>query len=163
VLKYAPQVTETLSFTLRAVSRYRPHDAYPWKNELRAEAVLAAPGGFFLKGCAAACRSAGLSWLTYVEPGYKIESEKLKWSLYLRGTAFVVDNWEDRIYIYERDIQGAFSVPAYYGRGCSLSAVTSLKFKKFTFGARAYATAYPGMAGTKPPKSGLKAQLQITF
>ena len=163
VAKYAPQVTETLSVLLRAVTRYRPQDTYAWRNELRAEATLSALNGFSLKGCASFCKSAGFAWLTYAEPGYKIESDKLKWSIYLRGTAFVVDKWEDRIYIYERDIQGAFSVPAYYGRGWSLSAVTSLKVRRFTFGARAYVTAYPGMAGTKPPKSGLKAQLQMTF
>jgi hypothetical protein len=116
-----------------------------------------------LKGCAAACHSAGLSWLAYVEPGYKIETDRLRWSLYLRGTAFVVDDWEDRIYIYERDIRGAFSVPAYYGRGCSLSAVTSLKVRKVTLGARAFATAYPGMAEKKPGKAGLKFQCMLTF
>ena len=163
VLKYSPQLTEALSFTFRAVSRYRPHDTYPWRNELRAEGLLASSGGLSLKGCASFCRSAGFAWLTYLEPGYKIETDSLRWSVYLRGTAFVVDDWEDRIYIYERDIQGAFSVPAYYGRGCSLSAVTSLKIKSFTFGARVYATAYPGMAEKKPGKAGLKLQCMFTF
>ena len=163
VLKYAPQLTEAISFTFRAVSRYRPHDTYPWRNELRAEGLLASSGGLSLKGCASFCRSAGFAWLTYLEPGYKIETDSLRWSVYLRGTAFVVDDWEDRIYIYERDIQGAFSVPAYYGRGCSLSVVTSLKIKSFTFGARVYATAYPGMAEKKPGKAGLKLQCMFTF
>ena len=163
VAKYAPQVTETLSVTLRAVTRYRPQDSYRWRNELRAEAILTASGGLSLKGCASFCKSAGFAWLTYAEPGYKVESDNLKWSFYLRGTAFVVDKWEDRLYIYERDIQGAFSVPAYYGRGCSLSAVTSLKVRRFTFGARAYATAYPGMAEKKPGKTGLKLQCMVTF
>lgn len=163
VAKYTPQVTESLSVVLRAVTRYRPQDTFAWRNELRAETTLSALNGFSLKGCASFCKSAGFAWLTYVEPGYKIESDKLRWSVYLRGTAFVVDKWEDRIYIYERDIQGAFSVPAYYGRGCSLSAVASLKIKKFTLGARAYATAYPGMSGAKPSKSGLKYQIQMTF
>jgi len=163
VLKYSPQLTEALSFTFRAVSRYRPHDTYPWRNELRAEGLLASSGGLSLKGCASFCRSAGFAWLTYLEPGYKIETDSLRWSVYLRGTAFVVDDWEDRIYIYERDIQGAFSVPAYYGRGCSLSVVTSLKIKSFTFGARVYATAYPGMAEKKPGKAGLKLQCMFTF
>ena len=163
VLKYVPQVTEAISLAVRAVSRYRPQDTYPWRSELRAEAVLASPGGLSLKGSASFCRTAGFAWLTYLEPGYKIETDRLRWSVYLRGTAFVVDDWEDRIYIYERDIQGAFSVPAYYGRGCSLSAVTSLKIRKFTIGARAYATAYPGMAEKKPGKAGLKFQCMFTF
>ena len=163
VLKYAPQVTDHLSLAVRAVSRYRPQDTWPWRSELRAEAVLTASGGLSLKGCASFCKSEGFAWLACLEPGYSLETESLRWAVYLRGTAFVVDSWEDRIYIYERDIQGAFSVPAYYGRGCSLSAVTSLKIKKFTLGARAYATAYPGMAGKKPGKAGLKLQCMFTF
>ena len=163
VLKYAPQVTEALSLTFRALSRYRPQDTWPWRNELRSEAVLTSPRGLSLKGCAAFCRSEGFAWLTYLEPGYSLESDALRWSIYLRGTAFVIDSWEDRIYIYERDIQGAFSVPAYYGRGCSVSAVTSLKIRKFTLGARVHATAYPGMAQKKPGKAGLKLQCMFTF
>ena len=163
VLKYAPQVTESLSLVVRAVSRYRPQDTWSWRNELRMEAVLAASGGLSLKGCASFCRSEGFAWLTFLEPGFSLETDSLRWSIYLRGTAFVVDSWEDRIYIYERDIQGAFSVPAYYGRGCSISAVTALKIKKFTIGARAYVTAYPGMAQKKPGKTGLKLQCMFTF
>ncbi len=163
VLKYAPQVTDHLSLAVRAVSRYRPQDTCPWRSELRVEAVLSVPGGLSLKGCASSCKSEGFAWLTYLEPGYTLETDSFRWAVHLRGTAFVVDSWEDRIYIYERDIQGAFSVPAYYGRGCSLSIVTSLKIKKFTLGARAYATAYPGMAEKKPGKAGLKLQCMLTF
>lgn len=163
IVKYAPQVTDVLSLAFRAVSRFRPQDPYPWRNELRAEAVLTAAGGFSVKGCASACHNAGFSWLTYIEPGYLFERDGLKWSVYLRGTAFKVDKWEDRIYVYERDIQGAFSVPAYYGRGCSLSAVAAVKRRHFTFGARVFMTAYPGMGGKKPGRTGLKLQCMIRF
>jgi hypothetical protein len=162
VAKYSPQVSEHLSLTLRAVSRLRPSDANPWRNEIRAEATLAA-GRLSLKGCAVACRCADLSWLAYLEGGYVSESSGRKTSLYLRGTAFKVDRWEDRIYIYERDVPGAFSVPAYYGRGCSVSAVASVKRRQLSLHARAFATAYPGMAGAKPPKAALKLQLQLSF
>ena len=163
IVKYAPQVTEALSLAFRAVSRYRPMDPYPWRKELRAEAMMTSPGGFSVKGDASFCHNVELSWLTYVEPGYLFEREGLKWSVYLRGTAFKVDRWEDRIYVYERDIQGAFSVPAYYGRGCSLSAVATVKRRHFTLGARAFATAYPGMGGKKPGKTGLRLQCLFTF
>jgi hypothetical protein len=163
IVKYAPQVTEALSLAFRAVSRYRPMDPYPWRKELRAEAMMTSPRGFSVKGDASFCHNVELSWLTYVEPGYLFEREGLKWSVYLRGTAFKVDRWEDRIYVYERDIQGAFSVPAYYGRGCSLSAVATVKRRHFTLGARAFATAYPGMGGKKPGKTGLRLQCLFTF
>jgi len=163
VAKFAPAFSEILTGNFRAVSRFRPQDAHPWRNELRAELVLTAPSGLYLKGCAAGCICAAFSWLGYAETGFLREREGRKGSLYLRGTAFKADDWDDRIYIYERDIPGAFSVPAYYGRGCSISAVTSLKFKHFTIGARAFATAYPGMVQKKPGKAGLKLQCTVTL
>ena len=163
VVKYALQLSERLTAGLRAVSRYRPADPHPWRNELRAEAALAGPAGLSLKGCAAACRSAETSWLTYLESGYVKESSDGKISLYLRGTAFKVDRWEDRIYIYERDVPGSFSVPAFYGRGCSAAAVASVKRRHIALHARAGLTAYPGMGGKKPGKAGLKFQCQFTF
>ena len=162
IAKYSPQVTERLTLALRAVSRLRPSDPYPWRNDVRLEAAVAA-GRLSLKGCAAACRCADFSWLTYLEGGYLNESAGRKVSFYLRGTAFKVDRWEDRIYIYERDVPGSFSVPAYYGRGCSASAVASVKRRHLSLHARAHYTAYPGMSGQKPSKAGLKLQLQLSF
>ena len=164
VAKYSPQLAERLSFSFRAVSRYRPRDPYPWRNELRGEALAGSPDdGFSLKGLAAVCRSAETSWAAYLEAGYRKETGKGRFQVYLRGTAFKVDRWEDRIYIYERDVPGAFSVPALYGRGCSASAAASLKRRHFSLHARAWVTAYPGMADKKPSKSGLKLQLQLSF
>ena len=163
ILKYAPQLTESLSLSFRAVGRYRPADPYPWRTELRAEAIASAWNGFSLKGSGSLCRNMETSWLAYLEGGYVNESSGKKLSAYVRGTAFKIDHWDDRIYIYERDIPGAFSVPAYYGRGCSASAVASVKRRHFSFHARTYFTAYPGMAGQKPYRVGLKLQLQFSL
>jgi len=163
IWKYAPQVTENLTLSLRAVGRYRPADPYPWRTELRAEAALSGGNGLIIKGSGTLCRCVETTWLAYVEGGYVNETSVRKLSAYIRGTAFKIDRWEDRIYIYERDIPGAFSVPAYYGRGCSASAVASIKRRHFACHARAYATAYPGMGGKKPGKAGLKLQCQFTF
>ena len=58
-------------------------------------------------------RCVGTGFLGYAEGGYIKESI----SLYMRMGIFVVDDWEDRIYVYERDAPGSFNVPAYYGRG----------------------------------------------
>lgn len=163
ILKYAPQLTESLSLSFRAVGRYRPADPYPWRGEIRAEAAITSGSGLSIKGSGTLCHNIETSWLTYVEGGYVDESSERKLTLYLRGTAFKIDRWDDRIYIYERDIPGAFSVPAFYGRGCSASAVASVKRRHFSFHARAYATAYPGMGGKKPGKAGLRLQCQFTF
>ena len=50
------------------------------------------------------------------------------WYLYLRQGAFMVDDWDDRIYVYERDAPGNFNVPALYGRGFWTSMYLSWKF-----------------------------------
>ncbi len=74
------------------------------------------------------------SWLQYFETGYKnagdpSREQTVSPSLMLRATIFCIDNWQDNIYCYERDIPGAFSSPAYYGRGYALSLLGSLRFR----------------------------------
>jgi len=46
---------------------------------------------------------------------------------YLQLGAFKVDNWEDRIYVYQRDVPQSFNVPAMYGRGVWMSAYSVLR------------------------------------
>ncbi|MGN1211538.1 MAG: hypothetical protein ACI4TM_07615 [Candidatus Cryptobacteroides sp.] len=38
-------------------------------------------------------------------------------SVNMRTGVFFIDNWSDRIYVYEPDAPGSFNVPAMYGRG----------------------------------------------
>ena len=38
-----------------------------------------------------------------------------------RGGIFRIDEWNDRIYVYQQDAPGTFNVPAFYGRGWNLS------------------------------------------
>lgn len=66
-----------------------------------------------------------LSHLAYLEEGYVHNNG----AVFLRGTLFFIDNWDDRIYCYERDAPGSFNVPAYYGRGYSVSVVARQKFR----------------------------------
>ena len=57
------------------------------------------------------------AWNWYAEAGRKTE----RWAVWLRGGIFKVDDWDDRIYVYERDAPGSFTVPARYGRGWNAS------------------------------------------
>lgn len=87
----------------------------PWLGVLRLETVRCSEWGF----------------LGYLEGGYKGASA----SGYLRLTGFSVPVWAARIYCYERDASGTFSVPAYNGRGIAASFVGSCKariFRRFT-------------------------------
>lgn len=90
------------------------------KNNLRLEikAVLG-PWQESLRGDCLWCR--GFAWLALAETGYK--GEML--SCFLRAEYFDIPNWDDRIYVYQRDVPGSFNVPARYGKGLSASLVGS--------------------------------------
>ncbi len=49
-------------------------------------------------------------------------------AVWLRACAYFIGHWDNRIYCYERDAPGNFSVPAYYGNGFVLSALSSYKW-----------------------------------
>ena len=173
-LKVPAQVTQNAVLTVRLTERYRPYeetlkyktggrvdldwssagisarygdsDGDAWRARARLEGTL--------------CR--GLAGLTYYEFGRKTS----KWHAYLRGTMFLVDNWDDRIYSYERDAPGNFTVPAYYGRGFAFSAVGGYKFrfmikKTLRVYLRVSDVAYPLMKDPKP--SVWEAKLQAVL
>lgn len=100
------------------------------------------------------------SFLSYVEGGYK--SGRI--SLYLRQGIFVVDDWDDRIYAYERDVPGAYNSPAFYGRGLWTSLMSSWKISDWCrLYFRAGYTAYPFMTEKKPGKAELRFQSVFDF
>ena len=76
----------------------------------------------FLRMNALKCEGLGL--LGYVEGLYKDKGL----SASFRGGAFVIDDWDDRIYVYERDAPGSFNVPAFYGRGMWAACYISWKY-----------------------------------
>ncbi len=124
-------------------ARYGPSDEPAWKCRVRAEGLL--------------CKD--LAGLFYAEGGRSAG----RFSAYVRGTVFIVDNWDDRIYSYERDAPGSFNVPAYYGRGWSLSAVAGGKFpsgrgKALKLYFRASTVQYSFMENPKPGKFEMKVQ-----
>ena len=139
---------------MRFTERYRNYEAprtdfrldlkasyAPWLGVLRAEADYCEKWGF----------------LGYGEAGYKTE----KSALYLRVTGFWIPQWSARIYCYERDAPGTFSVPAYNGRGVALSLVGSYKLRlgrRFSLKGNLRA-AYQFRAGEKPAPT-LNLQLQ---
>ena len=95
------------------------------------------------------CKGTGL--LGYVEGGYKRDDL----SVYLRTGLYRIDNWDDRIYVYERDAPGNFTVPAMYGRGAWVSFSTAWKYARW---GRLYVR-----ATKKPGKAELKLQSVFSF
>lgn len=102
---------------LRAAATWRPAETMPLRLEARA-VLTAVLGRWSLGGRYDAVYGRGFAWNWYAEGGFRAE----KLTFYLRGGLFKVDDWDDRIYVYERDAPGSFTVPARYGRGWNASA-----------------------------------------
>ncbi|MGM9743422.1 MAG: hypothetical protein ACI3ZC_10220 [Candidatus Cryptobacteroides sp.] len=112
-------------------------------------------------------KCSGFAWLAYAEEGYVHGSG----AVYLRGTLFSADSWDDRLYSYERDAPGSFNVPAYYGRGYAVSIVARQKFRlgscfmKVYF--RAGFTDCPwsarGTSADRPARAECRMQLSVDF
>ncbi|MBQ5944183.1 MAG: helix-hairpin-helix domain-containing protein [Bacteroidales bacterium] len=145
---------------LRIGERFRD---YGLRNRTDLRADLIYGKGPFLasfRGNVLFCKGTG--GLAYLESGYK--GDRL--ACYLRGTVFRIDNWDDRIYVYERDAPGNFSVPAYYGRGAGLSLYCGLKSAPTEAGLRwklylrGWSTLYSNRTA-KPGNAGLKLQMVI--
>ena len=110
----------------------------PWLVKLRADAVR----------CTETAR------LAYAEGGCKTEF----FQLYARAGVFKVDNWDDRIYVYERDAPGCFNVPAYYGRGYSASLTGGFRWKRHKLYLRLGAVHY---VTDKPDKKECRVQYTL--
>ena len=121
--------------SLKLSSRYRPQAAKEaLRNDIRFD-LDAAWGRLQAHIRLNAVGCTGWGWLGYMEAGWKGEA-----ALWVRATVFGIDSWADRIYVYERDVPGSFSVPAYYGRGYALSLYAGWKELKL----RLSTTRYPG-------------------
>lgn len=137
-----------LTPSLKISTRYRPQAE---KENLRTDIRFDLDGSWgelqaHLRVNALRCVSWG--WLGYAEAGWKGDA-----SLWLRATVFDIGSWADRIYVYERDVPGSFNVPAYYGRGYSLSLYAGWKELRV----RLSTTRYPG--GSKSPSWELKLMI----
>lgn len=142
---------------LRLSARYRPADDAAWRRELRGT-LTAQSGPWLLSGRYDAVWCRGFAWQWYAEAARKTDA----WALYLRGGIFKVDDWEDRIYVYERDAPGSFTVPARYGRGwnASLYAAWHLS-RRHSLWLRLETVQYPWNLTPKPGR--LEARLQYRF
>ena len=147
-------ISDIWSLEGRVTKRYRNYEAP--RTDLRTDLRFAS-GPFLsvLRLEAVKCDSWG--FLGYLEGGYKSEVV----SAYLRFTGFKIDKWADRIYVYERDAPGSFSVPAYNGRGVSISATGNIKHRFKSFTLKFYLRgAYTFKNGSKPTPV-LNLQLMI--
>lgn len=153
-------VGQSFSIRMRASERFRT-----WGNRFRSEIrgdFSYSSGAFVVTVRLNALHCENIALAGYLEEGYKSES----FSIYARQTIFKADDWDDRIYVYERDAPGNFNVPALYGRGWSASLVASAKAASLLrLYVRISYTGYHLMPAEKrkPGKAELKLQMVFRF
>ena len=158
MLKYSPSIgSGALVFTPSA--RLAARFAGTWRLEGRAEVQLDCQG-WTARSRLDIVHCDETSWLINAEAG-RAEG-KLK--AYLRWTLFRAEQWNDRIYVYERDAPGSFNVPAYYGKGWSLSLYAAWRpSRRHALYVRASYLSYPWMEQPKPARAELKIQYQLSI
>ncbi len=151
---------QNMQLKIRVSERIRTW-GLPYRTDVRADLKYdISPYSMLLRLNLLKCDSLG--FLTYAEGSYSSGVV----SVHLRQGLFVIDDWDDRIYVYERDAPGSFNAPAMYGRGLWTSAVAGLKFSdRMRLYLRAAYTCYPLMEeeNKKPGKAELKLQFQCRF
>ena len=153
-------LSQSLKLKLRLSERVRTW-GQPFRTDLRAD-VSYMYGPLLMNMRINALRCVRTGFVSYLEEGRKTDAM----SLYLRQGIFFVDNWDDRIYVYERDAPGSFNVPAMYGRGWFASAVASARISRsIRLYARVSYTGYQFMEHEKrkPGKAELKIQAVCRF
>ena len=144
---------------IRASERIRSWGR-PFRTDIRTD-LLCAYSKFSAAMRINALKCDGIGLLGYIEGGYSGEQVKL----FLRQGVFIIDDWDDRIYAYERDAPGSFNIPAFYGRGLWTSLYASWRFSRWgRLYLRAAFTGYPFMREKKKPgKAELKLQCVFSF
>ena len=126
---------------------------------LELRGVLAAESGpWLLAGRYDAVWYRGFAWNWYAEAGFRADALKV----WLRGGIFKVDEWDDRIYVYERDAPGSFTVPARYGRGWNASLYATWKLHaRHSIWLRIETVEYPW--NLSPKEGRVEARLQYRW
>ena len=145
-------VSEQWLLESRLASRYRNYEDS--RTDFRAD-VTWVQGTWTVKGRLNGLYSGGFGALTYLEGGWKPPGG----SGWLRLTLFSIPDWQARIYAYERDAPGNFTVPAYYGTGFSVMAYGGWKFRIRRTKVKLYLRGSYLWKKEKPGQAGLKVQL----
>jgi hypothetical protein len=139
----------------RCAGRYRTWgDAF--RTDVRAD-VQTQLGEFRVNLRLNALKCRGWGGLTYLEGGY----EAGRILLWVRQGFFHIDDWNDRIYAYERGAPGGFRVPAYYGRGLWTAVAASVRFRQA--GRLYFRAAYTGYPFPQVKEKPGKAELELQY
>ena len=115
------QMSEVIALETKFTGRYRNWE--PSRSDLRLD-IKYLNGQWFGASRIEGDYCDGPGVLGYLEIGNKGQD---KWVAYFRIGAFSTSGWSSRIYCYERDAPGTFTVPAYSGQGLTTSLYGTLK------------------------------------
>ncbi len=147
----------SLTVSARLAANYAPGEAHPTRVELRSELAFTS-GAWKFSTRLDGIYCASFAFHAFVEAGYLTP----KFSSYLRLGGFLIDNWDDRIWVYERDAPGSFTVPAYYGRGVHCSLYCAWKpSRHHSLYLRTSLVSYPGNPTPKNGKFEVKLQYRL--
>ena len=124
------QMSESLALETKFTGRYRTWE--PSRSDLRLD-IKYSNAQWFGASRIEGDYCSGPGVLGYLEIGNKGETTGLSnvkpqgWAAYFRIGAFSTSGWSSRIYCYERDAPGTFTVPAYSGQGLTTSLYGTLK------------------------------------
>lgn len=147
----------SLTVSARLAANYAPGEAHPTRVELRSELAFTS-GAWKFSTRLDGIYCASFAFHAFLEAGYLTP----KLSSYLRLGGFLIDNWDDRIWVYERDAPGSFTVPAYYGRGVHCSLYCAWKpSRHHSLYLRTSLVSYPGNPTPKNGKFEVKLQYRL--
>lgn len=142
MMSYSYSGRYNLAYSLKLSSRYtgasQVTTAFGASNPMlqgQLKAVIDWDTGTWSASChadATVCKSVGL--LGGLNLGYR----RGIWNLSAQGGLFRIDEWDDRIYIYRKDMPGLFGSTAMYGRGYWLNCFGSVQiwrcFRLYLYG-----------------------------
>ncbi|MDD6773406.1 MAG: hypothetical protein PUD85_05645 [Bacteroidales bacterium] len=147
----------SLTVSARLAANYAPGESHPTRVELRSELAFTS-GAWKFSTRLDGIYCASFAFHAFLEEGYLTP----KLSSYLRLGGFLIDNWDDRIWVYERDAPGSFTVPAYYGRGVHCSLYCAWKpSRHHSLYLRTSLVSYPGNPTPKNGKFEFKLQYRL--
>jgi hypothetical protein len=159
ILSWQYMITDALRLSARLNERVRNWESERFKTDFRMDLTYLSRR-LIVASRVNLMKYVRTGFLSYVESGYKGDT----FNMYLRQGVFFIDEWDDRIYAYERDAPGNFTVPSYYGRGIWTAFNSSWRFSKWgKLYFRAAVTSYPFMKEKKPGKAELKLQLSVSL
>lgn len=150
------KISPSVTLKTRATERLRDYDRRT-RTDVRTDLGITR-GSMVMNFRLNALKCREIGFAGYAEAGYKRE----KSALWLRWTAFKVDKWDDRIYVYERDAPGNFSVPACYGSGFTFSLYGSWKIRRLRLYLKS-GTTFKERSGTRSLSSDLHFQLSYSL